>query len=269
MDDFLQRTVDPRQERRETYHAIRQLLLSNCDLRGESLCDDTGRSLRLTEEGNLSERTLVAALGKSRIPIREALTVLRTVGTIALRPDVKRYEVTLVDCSGSPENIQLEKNIRYELLSNGRSAISRFVESVDPSERDRKLSPLREKLDQARELSKKNSNAGCCHTRAVLAVTDSLSDLAASTGLHRAADAIQSCLDIIEISTVHARVEPTPASIEDRIRGCSQIYDCITQSADDRVVIDNASREFGTYVQSRVEQLQAACRPPAALKKAG
>jgi hypothetical protein len=251
---------DWRARRRETYDAIRHVLLSNRTEWGEPVRDETGGPYRLTDEGRLTERNLVQVLGKSRIPIREALTVLRTLGTISLRPEAKRYAVTLIRCDGTEDDNKLRENVAYELLNNGHSAISRFVESTSPDQRDQKLAPLRKKLDLAKKLATQNSNSVSTRAQAVLSVTDSLGDLATAARLHWAADAVRSGLDIIEISACHASPELTSASIADRIRDCEKIYDRIAQPSDDNdSTIEQASTEFETYVEHRLAHLQHEC----------
>jgi hypothetical protein len=251
----------PLAERFETIDEIRGILVTD-----RTRSDD--EPLRLIESGKLSERGLADILGKSRIPIREALTILRTLGVIRFRPEIRKYEVVLVgDAAGLSDN-GLKQSVHHEISVNGRAALSQFVEE-EPSakERSKRLEPLKQRLHEAERLSE--SNLVRDRGEAVILITDTFAELGAVAGLYRAAGVIRAGLDIIEISTriIEAKdnrlQEFGRPTIKERIEQCSKVLCSLEASSNsEEDIINYAEDAFDHYLEDRLKALQAV--PPIA-----
>lgn len=231
---------------------------------------------RLTEEDGLTERELGKRLNISRIPVREALAVLRTLGVVTVPEGTKRYQATLlVNPNGTPDEAKSElwRNVRCELLGNGRSALTRFVETNGSlEERNERLAPVRDRLEDV--ACRANANTIEERGRTVLVVNDAVAELAVAGGLRWAGDVIRSGLDIIEISTRCAQqgregpaADPFPANeICARIDGCLAICESLRTVADEEQAIEEAQEAFLAYVDDRLGHLEhlAAFAVPAA-----
>ena len=254
--------IDPLRTRTETVDAIRCLLLTDRPPVGSASGVD--EPLYLIEKGRLSERTLGQLFNKSRVPIREALAVLRTLGVITVPNGLKKYEVTLLSGGDNAHIGRLSKNIRYEFLGNARSALSRLVDTSDSAvERRERLKPLVQQLNKAESSARLNTPRG--RGEAVLLVTDAVAGLGTTAGLRWAGDAIRASLDIIEISTRYAQTQHQqigaclfkPESIDARVNDCRKVFDRLSDAGDDEErVIQGAEEAICAYVDNRFEQLK-------------
>ena len=253
--------IDPVRVRRKTVDDIRSLLLTDRPHGGGA--SNADERLYLIEQGKLSERTLGKLLNKSRIPIREALAVLRTLGVITVPKGLKKYEVTLL-CGGDDSNIgRFSQNIRCEFLGNARSALSRFVETSDSAaERRERLKPLVQLLETAESSARLNTVRE--RGEAVLLVTEAVAGIGPTAGLRWAGDVIRASLDIIEISTRYAQTQHQqegalfdPEKIEERVNDCHNVFDRLSDEGDnEELVIQKAEEAFRAYVDNRFEQLE-------------
>jgi Bacterial regulatory proteins, gntR family len=256
-------------ERRELVRAIKRLLLTDRSPR-----EGKDVPLRLVEDHALSERRLCDILGVSRIPIREALTVLRTVGVISVQADEKRYVVVLIYGPNGEHDSQLQNNVRFEAVNSARAAFSYFVKACPSADkRVTELEPLKRTLEEA----KKQAGSTSLRDRgeAILLVTEALSRISSLVGLRWASGAVRSCLDIIEVSTRFQEArkhffELESASVHDRIDDCSKVFTCLGASSNsDEKIIGEAQAAFETYVDNRLEKLQrCAAAPQKELKEA-
>ncbi|HJS87023.1 MAG TPA: hypothetical protein VJ779_16320 [Acetobacteraceae bacterium] len=260
-DKEIEAEIQALKERSVLVDELRKLFLTDrAPLEVAAIRDDP---LLLAKPGKLSERELGKYLvgTPSRIPVREGLAVLRALGVISLPPDDKRYRITLID----DESERARRGIHCELLANGGAALGRLTE-ISPSKNILQLRtrPARAYLDRARECAQANTERQ--RGEAVYYVTEALASLATAAQLPRAADVIRSGLDVVEISTRHAKSRSSasnesfflPEAINARISNAEAVIDQLAVSGGPEIAEEAsgpARKAFSSYVDGRFTDL--------------
>jgi DNA-binding GntR family transcriptional regulator len=242
-------------DRRSLLNDIRLLLLSD---RSEN--DDT--ALSLIGQRKLSERVLgqYVARARSRIPIREALAVLRTLGIISSSDEHKKCQVNTI----APTDTDRISAIRCELVANGDAAVERLVEtSSSKADLTDRIAPALSELDKAR--AKAEANSVRERGDGVLHVTEAIASIASAANLARAADVIRSGLDVLEIS-IRATSDNAESLSTDAVRERIAVAENLLEKISEvkwsetfdpsDVTLLSAQTSFQQYVDSRLDALR-------------
>lgn len=212
------------------------------------------------------ERQIAESLGDvSRVPVHEALVVLRALGVVWVDRDRKRYVATtdaldLDDAAPAGSEPVLQR----ELQAHFRNVLDFYEEAASLAYR-----PGYQLQDAVRALGIGVETRSGDHAADIIALNNALAGLAAALGLGRSADLIQSQLDVMELSVAAARRarrdarEPClvldPGTIAKRRQSVRTILSYVESvlAGEDR--LDAAYRAFRAYLDMVVGQASPLC----------